>query len=112
MTENSFRDPVCVMFEAPVLAAGAFKKACSAKGVDPATYRAVQGSQDKVTDTVEDVTAKDGSNENTNVGLPWTDVFDVDEDEAAEACRAIDEDVYDFHGGQNTPARGSSEGQS
>lgn len=30
----------------------------------------------------------------------WTDIFDVDEDEAAEAAEAIQKDVYDFNESQ------------
>ena len=67
------------MFEAPVLAAGAFYRACLTSQVDPSKF-----------------TAKWGKGEEERQ-LGWTDVFDVDEAEAAEASEAIEKDVYLSH---------------
>lgn len=63
---DCLRDPTCILFDAPVLAAGAFLKACTVSGVDPATfYAAAPGALSR--DAYQD----------------WLDVFDVDETEAA-----------------------------
>lgn len=67
------------MFEAPVLAAGAFHRACKTLNVDPAKF-----------------TAKWSKGEEERQ-LGWEDVFDVDEQEAAEAAEAIKKDVYLAH---------------
>ncbi|KAN0065199.1 hypothetical protein ACQY0O_001696 [Thecaphora frezii] len=97
---DCMRDPTCVMFEAPVLAAGAFKKACAAMEVDPNTFRASRPPPPPT--EAEADAAKSARPEGAS--LDWKAVFDVDEDEAEEASEAIEEDVYAFHGGQATPA--------
>ena len=81
---DCLRDPTWILFDAPVLAAGAFQKACTLRNVDPANYYATRpldapqvGSEDNYFD--------------------WLDVFDVDEEEAQSAVQAIDQDVYGFH---------------
>lgn len=68
------------MFEAPVLAAGAFYRACQTSQVDASKFSAKWTGQ--------------GEEERQ---LTWTDVFDVDESEAAEAAEAIEKDVYLSH---------------
>ena len=68
------------MFEAPVLAAGAFYRACQTSQVDPGKFTAKWTSQD---------------GEEHELG--WTDVYDVDEDEAANASEAIEKEVYASH---------------
>lgn len=70
------------MYEASVLAAGAFRRACQTTATDPSTFSA-------------DWTSDLGAAEER--GLPWTDVFDVDEHEADQVSEAIDQDVYAFH---------------
>ncbi|ETS60082.1 hypothetical protein PaG_06076 [Moesziomyces aphidis] len=77
---DSLRDSICVTFEAPVLAAGAFYRACTVSQVEPTKF-----------------SAKWKGKEGDEAQLAWTDVFDVDEDEAAEAARAIGSDVYASH---------------
>lgn len=78
-----YRDPTCVFFDAPVLAAGAFLKACKERDVDPATFYAARP---------RDAPRRDDD----DVYFDWLDVFDVDMDEAEEAKKALD-DVYVFH---------------
>lgn len=67
------------MYEAPVLAAGAFYQACRTSKVDPAKFSSKWGRADEERQ------------------LSWTDVFDVDESEAAEAAHSIENDVYLAH---------------
>ena len=67
------------MFEASVLAAGAFYRACQTLQVEPTKFSA----------------SWKGDGEERSV--TWTEVFDVDEEEAAEVSRAIDDDVYLSH---------------
>lgn len=76
------RDPTCVMYEAPVLAAGAFVRACQATATDISTFSAEWTSD---------------SDDAEERRMPWTDVFDVDQHEADEVCNAISQDVYAFH---------------
>ncbi|CCF51893.1 hypothetical protein NDA11_004095 [Ustilago hordei] len=76
---DSLRDSTCVMFEAAVLAAGAFHQACKTSNLDPAKF-----------------TAKWSKGEEERQ-LGWQDVFDVDEQEAAQAAEAIEKDVYLAH---------------
>ena len=68
------------MFEAAVLAAGAFYRACQISQVDPSKFSAKWKEQD-----------------GEERELRWTDVYDVDEDEAADAAEAIEKDVYASH---------------
>ncbi|SJX63429.1 related to C-type cyclin [Sporisorium reilianum f. sp. reilianum] len=77
---DSLRDAICVMFEAPVLAAGAFYRACQTSQVDPGQFVGTWRN-------------KDGEESH----WAWVEIFDVDEAEAAEAAEAIEKDVYDFH---------------
>ncbi|WFD38843.1 uncharacterized protein MJAP1_001807 [Malassezia japonica] len=81
---DCLRDPTFVLFDAPVVAAGAFKKACALRSIDPAMYYAARPRD------APPVTPEENY-------LDWLDVFDVDEDEAQAAMTAIDQDVYDFH---------------
>ncbi|WFD32354.1 hypothetical protein MSPP1_003399 [Malassezia sp. CBS 17886] len=81
---DTLRDPTCVLFDAPVLAAGAFLKACRERGVDPAQYYAARPPD------APPVSAEDDY-------FDWLDVFDVDEEEALASLDAIQQDVYDFH---------------
>ena len=81
---DCMRDPVCLFFDAPVLAAGAFLKACCERHVDPAMYYAARPRDAPRIDAAD-------------AYFDWLDAFDVDEDEAREAMTAIDADVYDFH---------------
>ncbi|SNX85042.1 related to C-type cyclin [Melanopsichium pennsylvanicum] len=74
------RDATCVMFEASVLAAGAFFRACQTSQVDPSKY-------------LVKWTGKGEEEQQLN----WTDVFDVDESEAAEVSESIESDVYLSH---------------
>lgn len=76
---DTLRDATCVMYEASVLAAGAFYRACLMAEVDPKKFSAVT----------------EGDGEGRQV--PWTDVFDVYEEEAVEASDAIENDVYLSH---------------
>lgn len=75
------RDSMCVMFEAPVLAAGAFYRACQTSEVDPSRFAAKWK----------------GTDEGEEQQLGWVDVFDVYEEEAAEAAKAIENDVHLSH---------------
>lgn len=79
LVHRSLRDATCVMFEAPVLAAGAFYRACHLSQVDPLKFRGKWPKE-----------AEESS-------WTWIDIFDVDEAEAAEAAGAIEKDVYEFH---------------
>ncbi|PWZ00141.1 cyclin-like protein [Testicularia cyperi] len=81
---DCMRDPLCVMYEAPVLAAGAFRRACLANDIDPQTFTAEWSG------TVED-------KDKEEMRIHWEDVFDVDDSEARETADAIDKDVYEFH---------------
>lgn len=81
---DCLRDPTCILYDAPVLAAGAFKKACLARRVDPAMHYAARPRDATPVPPEEDY-------------LDWLDVFDVDEAEAQDALEAIDRDVYEFH---------------
>ena len=81
---DCLRDPTCILFDAPVLAAGAFRKACALRGTEPANYYAARPLD----------APKVAPEENY---FDWLDVFDVDEEEAQAAMQAIDQDVYDFH---------------
>ncbi|WFC94884.1 hypothetical protein MBRA1_001522 [Malassezia brasiliensis] len=81
---DCLRDPTWVLFDAPVLAAGAFQKACTLRNVDPANYYAARPLD----------APQVGPDDNY---YDWLDVFDVDEEEAQSAMQAIDQDVYGFH---------------
>ncbi|SPO26372.1 related to C-type cyclin [Ustilago trichophora] len=78
---DCLRDAICVMYEAPVLAAGAFYRSCQTLQVDRSKF-------------VAKWNGKEGDEERQ---LTWIDVFDVDESEAAEAAEAIENDVYLAH---------------
>ncbi|SPO26670.1 related to C-type cyclin [Ustilago trichophora] len=78
---DCLRDATCVMFEAPVLAAGAFYRSCQTSQVDPSKF----------------VAKWSGKEQEGERQLTWIDVFDVDESEAAEAAEAIENDVYLAH---------------
>ena len=83
---DAFRDPTCLFFDAPVLASGAFLKACTERNVDPAMYYAARPSD-----------APRRPDDEGDDYFDWLDVFDVDLDEARDAMQAIEKDVYDFH---------------
>ena len=83
---DCLRDPVCILYDAPLLAAGAFRKACETRGVDPAMFYAGRPDAERVPPE--------------EAYLDWLDVFDVDEEEAQDALDAINRDVYEFHGPQ------------
>lgn len=80
LVDDSLRDAICVMFEAPVLAAGAYYRACQTSEVDP--YRFLAPWPNK---------------EAEEKRLAWVEIFDVDEAEAAEAAEAMQKDVYEFY---------------
>lgn len=82
---DCMRDPTCLFFDAPVLAAGAFQKACALRNVDPAMFYAARPH-----DAPPPLSDEDNY-------FDWLDVFDVDENEAQEAVDAITQDVYEFH---------------
>ncbi|WFC98871.1 hypothetical protein MYAM1_001604 [Malassezia yamatoensis] len=81
---DCLRDPVLILFDAPVLAAGAFWKACKVRETDPAMYYAARPADASPRPSQEDY-------------LDWLDVFDVDHEEAQSALDAIEQDVYGFH---------------
>ncbi|PKI85822.1 hypothetical protein MVES1_000311 [Malassezia vespertilionis] len=81
---DSMRDPTFVLFDAPVLAAGAFQKACTVRNIDPAMYYGAR-PRDAPPAAPEEAY------------YDWLDVFDVDEEEAQAAMDALDKDVYGFH---------------
>lgn len=81
---DCLRDPTWILFDAPVLAAGAFQKACALRNIDPANYYAARPRG------APQVAPEDNY-------FDWLDVFDVDEEEAQSAMQAIDQDVYGFH---------------
>lgn len=82
---DCMRDPTCLFYDAPVLAAGAFLKACHTLKIDPAMYYAARPHHAPPVDKDEEDY------------FDWLDTFDVDDDEAREAMQAIEQDVYDFH---------------
>ena len=82
---DCMRDPTCLFFDAPVLAAGAFQKACALRNVDPAMFYAARPYD-----------APSPRDDDDNY-FDWLDVFDVDEEEAQAAADAITQDVYEFH---------------
>lgn len=82
---DCMRDPMCLFFDAPVLAAGAFQKACALRNVDPALFYAARPHD-----------APPPRDDDDNY-FDWLDVFDVDEEEAQSAADAITQDVYEFH---------------
>ena len=95
---DTLRDPTCIIFDAPVLAAGAFKKACIVYGTDPAMFYGARPPNGPPVPPEEDY-------------IDWLDAFDVDDEEAQSAFEAI-EDVYAFHlpqqqqrGGHKPPPR-------
>lgn len=89
---DCMRDPTCLFFDAPVLAGGAFLKACRESGIDPAMYYAARPLDAPPVDADDNY-------------FDWLDVFDLDENEALAAVEAIERDVYGFH---KPPPRGSS----
>ncbi|WFD22406.1 hypothetical protein MEQU1_001076 [Malassezia equina] len=82
---DCMRDPTCLFFDAPVLAAGAFQKACALRHVDPALFYAARPHD------------APPPRDDHDTYFDWLDVFDVDEEEAQSATDAITQDVYEFH---------------
>lgn len=90
---DMLRDATCIIFDAPVLAAGAFKKACILRGTEPAMFYGARPADAPPVSPEEDY-------------LDWLDAFDVDDEEAQSALEAID-DVYAFHMPQQQQRSGS-----
>ncbi|PWN48018.1 cyclin-like protein [Violaceomyces palustris] len=108
---DCMRDPICLMYQAPVLAAGAFKKACQVKRVNVDGFT-ISSKSNKLSSWRNDGEEGKGGEEEIETDTDWLDVFDCDEDEVQQALIDIETEVYSFHGGSKVIVSGGGVGTS